>query len=48
MRALVPGQSYDDLQERFDRLHQAASSGDDYGIKRHMQYGVFQVCVAQL
>ena len=32
-----------DFQERYDRLQQAASSGDDYGIKRHLQYGVLQV-----
>lgn len=33
------------MQERFDRLQQAASSDDNYGIKRHVQYGMLQVGV---
>ncbi len=33
-------------QERFDKLQQAASDGDEYGIKKHLQYGPLQVDAA--
>ena len=33
-------------QERFDKLQQAASDGDEYGLKKHLQYGFLQVDAA--
>ncbi|KAL0029847.1 hypothetical protein WJX77_003526 [Trebouxia sp. C0004] len=35
-------------QERFDRLQQAASNGDEYGLKKHLQYGFLQPIVVAL
>ncbi len=35
------------MQERFDKLQQAASDGDEYGLKRHLQYGFLQVDAAR-
>lgn len=35
-------------QERFDRLQQAASDGDEYGLKKHLQYGFLQPMVVAL
>ncbi len=34
------------MQERFDKLQQRASDGDEYGLKKHLQYGFLQVDAA--
>ena len=34
------------MQGRFDKLQQAASNGDEYGLQKHLQYGFLQVDAA--
>ncbi|DBB12972.1 TPA: hypothetical protein ACH3X3_005716 [Trebouxia sp. C0006] len=35
-------------QDRFDKLQQRASDGDEYGLKKHLQYGFLQPIVVAL